>query len=111
MRRLAAEFLQQHDYEVVEACDCDTALDMLEELRVDIVITDVIMAQGLEGMAFITALRERAPSLPIIAMSAGFTRERADVAERALAVGASAVLPKPFEPDELIGHVDRLLAG
>lgn len=109
MRRLTGEFLEEGGYEVVEACDCATALEMLDEIHVDIVITDIIMAGGMEGMEFIATLRAARPELPIVAISAGGGGDRQSYLETALAVGASAAVAKPFEPDELLDPVDRLL--
>jgi len=108
MRRLTCEFLQERGYEVVEACDCATAIGMLEEVQVDIVITDILMA-GMEGTELIARLRRDRPELPIVAVSAGGGGDRTAYLDTALALGASAAVPKPFEPHELLEPVDRLL--
>ena len=108
MRRLTCEFLQERGYETVEACDCATAIGMLVDVQVDIVITDILMA-GMEGMEFITRLQRERPELPIVAISAGGGGDRRGYLDSALALGASAAVEKPFEPHELLEPVDRLL--
>ncbi|TFH20440.1 MAG: response regulator [Myxococcales bacterium] len=107
MRRLACEFLQERSYETIEACDCATALGMLADVHVDIVITDILMA-GMDGMEFIARLQRDRPELPIVAVSAGGGASRPYL-DTALALGASAAVEKPFEPHELLEPVDRLL--
>ena len=109
MRRLTREFLEESGYAVVEACDCATALAMLDELHVDIVITDIIMAGDMEGMEFIATLRAESPELPVIAMSAGGGGDREGYLSTAIALGADAAVAKPFEPHELLEPVARLL--
>jgi len=73
----------------------------------DIVITDVIMPDG-SGLDLLPRIKRLRPELPIIVMSAHSTLMTAvKAAER----GAYEYLPKPFDLDDLVGVVQRLLAA
>jgi two-component system nitrogen regulation response regulator GlnG len=71
----------------------------------DLVFTDVRMP-GVDGLAFLDALKQRRPELPVVVMSA-YT----DVASTAGAFrgGAQEFLSKPFDLDEAVALVGRML--
>jgi PAS domain S-box-containing protein len=73
--------------------------------RFDAVVTDERMP-GLSGTALIRAVREIRPSIPVL-LASGYVG--ADVAERARAAGADAVLSKPLAAAELAGALARVL--
>ena len=78
------------------------ALDLLRKERPDVVISDIAMPEhdGYWLMQQIQRMREEgAPSVRCIALTAF---ANAAARERALAVGFSAHLSKPFDPDELV---------
>jgi len=110
-RRLMKEVLKDRGYEVVEAGDCGDALDLLDTLLIDVIVTDIIMPGDIEGMEFIATVRERNPDVPIIAISAGGSSDRDGYLETAMALGASATVAKPFEPEDLIAPIDALAEG
>jgi len=58
-----------------------------------------------EGIETILALRAMWPEGPIIAVSGGGRIQSADFLKMARALGASAVLAKPFEPQDLLSRI------
>ncbi len=72
----------------------------------DCVVTDVQMP-GMSGLDLQALLAERHPALPVIVMTA---YAEPAVRARALAAGAIAFLPKPFEADELFDWIEHALA-
>jgi two-component system nitrogen regulation response regulator GlnG len=70
-----------------------------------LVFTDIRMP-GMDGLAFLEALKTRAPTLPVVVMSA-YT----DIASTAGAFrgGALEYLSKPFDLDDAIALAERLL--
>lgn len=79
------------------------ALDFLQRSPVDVIILDLMMPV-MDGWEFVTAKR-RDPSIshiPVVAVSA-------DNSPRASAVGAEVYLPKPFDGNDLIGTVGRVI--
>ena len=75
-----------------------------------LVLTDMIMPEsdGLEAMAAIRALD---PSVRIIAMSGASFAGSSYYLKLATRFGATAVLPKPFEPEELVRVVESCLTA
>ncbi len=64
-------------------------------------LTDVALADG-DGLASLSAVRERRPELPVIVLSAQNTL---DTAVRATELSAFEYFPKPFDLDELVRAV------
>jgi DNA-binding NarL/FixJ family response regulator len=94
--------------EVVEASDGETALAAAQSSPPALVVLDVCLP-GLGGYETCRELRERfGDELPIIFVSG----ERTDPYDRTagLLLGADDYVVKPFDPDELLTRVRRLLA-
>jgi len=107
---LVSSILEAHGHTVAIAQDGRAGEKIFGESRVDLVITDIVMA-GQEGMATIRALRRASPKLPILAMSGSNTMGRyGSYLDAAKLLGATATLPKPITVDGLMQVVDRLLA-
>ncbi len=78
----------------------------LEQRRFGVMLTDVILEDG-DGLASLAAVREKAPDMPVIVLSAQNTL---DTAVRASESEAFEYFPKPFDLDELV-HAVRQAAG
>jgi len=94
----------------VRTCDSgERALELLAEEQSDLVLLDVMMP-GLDGPA--TVARMRADPLlariPVVFMTAKALPQEI---ERFLALGAVAVIPKPFDPMKLAGQVAAIWEG
>jgi len=94
-------------YRVILAADAATALRLMDRDHPDLVLTDIYMESG-DGYELITALRQRAELVPVVAMSAG--RAGYDTLKAALHLGASAIIDKPFPAAGLVETIDRQLA-
>ncbi len=94
--------LQKAGYEVLQACDGEQALQLLNKEQVDMVITDINMpfTKGLELVRYINT---RFPKkIPVIIISGINLKETKD---HALELGASGYLTKPFDPKQLLEMV------
>jgi len=100
-----AALLSGEGYEVATAQSGAKALAMAAASEPDLVITDMRMPQ-MTGLDLIHKLKETAPDLPVIVMTAYGTVENAVEAMKA---GASDYIAKPFENQELILTVERTL--
>ncbi len=70
LRRLQRKNLERADFEVLEACDGDEALRVLEDEVVDIVLIDLVMPNK-EGLETLSEIGKRWPKLPVVTMSGG----------------------------------------
>jgi CheY-like chemotaxis protein len=110
VRDALRQVLQKAGYSVTCAADGVRGLAAFRENRPDLVITDIIMPEK-EGIETIIEIRAQAPDLPILAISGGARIGNADFLQIAKRLGATDVLPKPFEPKELLAKVEACLAA
>jgi CheY-like chemotaxis protein len=75
----------------------------------DLVLTDILMPEQ-EGIETIMQIRREFPKTKIIAMSGGGRMGNTDFLTIAKGLGADATIAKPFETEDLIDLVQRLLA-
>lgn len=111
IRRLTARILTELDHEVIEAGDGREGLKLVLQRRPAVVLTDILMPEK-EGIELIRDIRRDAPDVHIVAMSGGGTTAKAMMfLDFALALGADAVLRKPFRAAELAETVGRVLGS
>ncbi len=109
LRRVITLALERAGHSVLRCEDGRKAIDFLAHEHADLLITDVIMPE-MDGVETVRAARRLQPELPILAMSGGGSFGPADYLGIAQAFGATAILPKPFRPAELVELVATLLA-
>ena len=97
MRRAIADVLRADGYEVREAADGGELLELVASWPPELVVTDMQMPL-LTGMEVIERLRAKSSSPPIILITGSAIET---VRDAALARGAAAVFPKPFDVDDL----------
>ena len=100
--------LEGGGYTVIRADDGEKGLKILGNQKVDLVITDIIMPVK-EGIETIREIRAHDTELPIIAVSGGGQGAGGSYLRMAQALGATEVLAKPFEQDDLLAAVKRCL--
>src|SRR3954447_22067775 len=107
IRQLITVNLELEGFEVVTAVDGQDALDKVKEARPQVVTLDVMMPRvdGWEAAARLRADPETA-DIKVILLSA--RAQEADL-QRGERIGVDAYLTKPFDPDELIDVVRRLV--
>jgi CheY-like chemotaxis protein len=89
-------------YEVLQASDGRQALEVLSGQPVDMVITDIDMP-GMGGIELLREIRDRYPSLTVLAMSGNFDPHQA------IQAGFDAFLCKPFKIGSVLEVVADLL--
>ena len=93
------------DFRFVEAYDGDEAVELALKHRPDLVILDFMLPKR-SGSDVLTAIRKELPpeETHVIVVSAW-----PDADQAAVAAGADAFLPKPFEPEHLEAIVAKVL--
>ena len=99
------ELFQSEGYEVLTCERAEDALPLLTEGRVDLLLTDLRMAE-MDGMALLGRVRELSPATSTIIMTAFGTVERAVEAMR---LGAYDFILKPFNQADLLRTVAKAL--
>ena len=109
IRQLITVNLELEGFEVVPAVDGQDALDKAKDADVQVVTLDVMMPRvdGWEAAARLRADPETA-HIKIVLLSA--RAQEADL-QRGEKIGVDAYLTKPFDPDEMIETVRRLMPG
>ena len=99
IRRMIGALLQSEGYETVEAPDGNAALARLVEEAPDLVLLDLMMPPGPDGLATLEQIRKRAPQIPVVMMSG-----KANLADavRATKLGAFQFLEKPLTPEAVL---------
>jgi DNA-binding response OmpR family regulator len=104
IRNLISIYLKNEGYQVVDAPDSLTALDILKKLKIDLVILDIMMPV-MDGIEACLKMREEY-NMPIIFLSA----KTEDIDKiHGLASGAEDYVTKPFNPLELMARVKSQL--
>jgi EAL domain-containing protein (putative c-di-GMP-specific phosphodiesterase class I) len=103
LRDLYSQALVEAGHEVDLAPDTKTALHALQQGNFDVVVSDIVMP-GLDGIAFLMAIHERDPDLPVILVTG---QPSLDSAIRAMEYGAVQYLVKPVGMDALVKAVEK----
>jgi CheY-like chemotaxis protein len=106
--------LQRKGFDVTMADGGETGLAALETQSFDVMLVDIFMPH-MRGFESIRIFHERAPTIPLIAMSgyafASSASPSPDFLRMALELGATRCLRKPFTPDVLLTTIRECLGG
>jgi CheY-like chemotaxis protein len=108
VRRLAASWLTEHGYTVLDAGDGDEALrliDSMQDRRIDLLITDVVMP-GMSGGVLAERVAKRRPETLVLYVS-GYTDD--DIVRHGVSERGLAFLQKPFSPATFLRRTREVL--
>lgn len=105
---LVKAILEGHGYRVLLAENGDSAIHLLElhQLRIDLVLTDVVMP-NLSGAELAKCLVAMRPGLRVLFMSAF---QDSDAVRVQIVEKGSGFVAKPFKTEGLVSAVERALA-
>src|SRR4030088_1424231 len=106
-RELLRELLEMREYTVVEACDGEAALRVIDQTQPDLVLLDIGMPV-LDGFGVIRKIREnpRFALMPVVAVTAyAMQGDR----EKILSAKFDGYLSKPVDARSLVQELDRVL--
>ena len=103
------ESLLMDNYYIFKAIDGRTALEILGQESIDLVISDVVMPE-LDGLELTKIIKTdiNTSHIPVILLTA-----KTEIEHRieGLEVGADSYIPKPFHPRHLMVRVEKLIAN
>lgn len=108
VRELVRVTLEVTDYMILTAENGWQALEVALRERPDLVLLDVMMSEGPDGLEVCQQLKSGGSQSPIVVMLTARGQELDK--EAGYAAGADDYFVKPFSPLEVIRKVDELLA-
>jgi len=106
-RTIIRKTLTNEGYTCIDADNGRVGLDLIEEEQPDIIIVDLLMP-GMDGIEFLTAIREKEIAIPVIVLTSDIQDA---TREKCIQLGASSFLNKPTRADELIHAIQQLLSS
>ena len=105
-RRTLRRILESAGYEVVEATDGMTALELYFLEKPHLVLLDLVM-KGMYGLDVLVKLREMDPNALVVVASADIQSSTRKMVDEA---GALAFINKPFVSEQVMAAVEAALA-
>jgi DNA-binding NtrC family response regulator len=103
---MMADALTQHGFEVHAAANARDALEHLTcGAPCDILLTDLDLGPGMDGVALAWRVRELRPGLPVVYASGSYNR-----LDQFKAVPGATFVAKPYNPDWLCVMLSRMQA-
>lgn len=103
--RTMLRILLDWQYEIFEADDGSTAIELAAQRDFDLILMDIRMP-GISGMEALDRIRSYRPYTPVLIMTAYFSEE---IADQAKDKGAFGCLGKPFDFEELKLTMERAI--
>jgi len=104
--RITCLLLEGNVYEIIPCENAAAALENLQNMNVDVVLTDITMPGGPSGIDLLDQIRTFYPEIPVILMTA-YADLNAAIA--AIKKGAFDFLQKPFMREQLTHAVERAI--
>ncbi|MFO7768700.1 MAG: sigma-54 dependent transcriptional regulator [bacterium] len=106
MREFLSIALGRMGYDTTTAQSGEEALERFGEGTWDIVLTDIRMPDGMDGVSLLEAIKETSPDTQVILMTAYASL---DTAVKAVQLGALDYVTKPFKIEQIKSRLDRAL--
>lgn len=104
--RQSLEVILEDDYHVLSAANGQEALETLQREAIDLVLLDVNMPE-MDGLEVLRRIKEQDEEIDVIMVSAlNLARKAAD----AIKSGAYDYITKPYEPEDILSTVDRVIS-
>lgn len=107
LRQVVKIALTGAGYTVIEACDGKDALTKLDGQKIHLIISDVNMP-NMDGISLVKAVKElpQYRFTPIIMLT---TESQEEKKKQGQAAGAKAWVVKPFQPEQMLAAVQKLI--
>ncbi|HEY8196551.1 MAG TPA: sigma-54 dependent transcriptional regulator [Gemmatimonadales bacterium] len=106
IRRMLGALLRNEGFNVTEAPNGNAALLLMDQADPDVVLLDLMMPPGPDGLETLTRMRDRGHLAPVIMMSG---KAQLTDAVRAVKLGAFQFLEKPLSPEGVLVTVRAAL--
>lgn len=100
IRLALSDGLREAGFRVIEACSADEALEALETVAPDLMISDVRMPGSIDGLGLLAVAKRKFAALPVIIVSGHLQPSLA------LADGATHFIAKPYAMESILRAID-----
>ncbi len=104
--KMLSQGLQMRGYQTLTAASGEDALQLATKSDVDLVLLDIRMENGMDGVQTLVKLRERYPELSVVMMSA---QQDIEIAVKTMELGAKRYITKPSTVDKILSSVQPFL--
>lgn len=104
-RDMMVGVLNARDYNILEATDGGSAIEILQNHDIDLALVDLMMSPT-SGEEFVKHLVVQGLDIPVIVITAN---DSSDVLLEMTGLGVAQVIQKPIDPDRLLQSVERVL--
>ena len=107
IRQVVSIALKGAGFDIIEACDGRDALSKLTGQRVHLMISDVNMP-NMDGLTFLKEVKSRPEYkfTPVVMLT---TESAEDKKAQGQSAGAKAWMVKPFQPQQMLAAVNKLV--
>lgn len=105
LARIYQSILSKNYFDVFITSDGQQALDLLEKIHVDLIITDVMMP-NMDGFEFASLMRDAGFEVPILMITA---LDSLEDKKQGFKLGIDDYMVKPIDLDEMVLRVEALL--
>ena len=106
-RKVLGKHVEALGHSILEAPDGETALEIYQNTKPDLVFLDLNMA-GMYGLVVLKKIKEMDREAKVVIASADI---QTGTKEEAFSLGAAGFMIKPFEQEEVVRVLDRVLKG
>jgi two-component system response regulator HydG len=106
MRLLLTRYLQKHDFEVIEAANGKSALEILEKVEPQVILCDFKLGD-MNGNDLLSKIKEHYRHIPVIIIT-GYGDIK--IAVEVMKLGAFDYVTKPLFPDEILLTIKKALS-
>ena len=104
--KMLSQALKMRGFRALTAASGEAALQQCLKSDVDLVLLDIRMENGMDGVQTLVQLRERYPALTVVMMSA---QQDIEIAVKTMELGAKRYITKPISIDKILSNVQPFL--
>lgn len=106
LRMNAVDLVEEAGFEALEAANARQAIQVLERRDdIRIIMSDIDMPPGMDGMELVAIARNRWPPLEIILVSGLLAKTDVNIPER------GRFFSKPYRPRDIVAALNRMAGG
>ena len=104
--KMLSQGLSIKGYKTLTAASGEEALQLCMSEDIDLVLLDIMMENGIDGIETLTKLLEQHPNLNVVMMSA---QQDIEIAVKTLELGAKRYVTKPISMDKILSNIEPFL--